>query len=499
MPISYVLLQTVVVPLVAAAVAYLTVGRLGRRVGWIAFAALLYVTVLLLVTGAQLFSGGAPVFESYTWAPPILTFGFLADDLSLPVALVMSIVLTATSVYSMPYMKHRLEAMYGEEKKQQYAVYYINFLLLAVGLIGLSLSTNLIELYMFVEFMLIPSFLLMSLFGYVDRERIAVMYFIWNHLGAFLFLAGIILAFTVTKSFDVSSLASLQPGTVAYWVAGLILIGWLVKMAIFGVHMWLPSAHAEHPTSFAPIMATIVGVGNYAIVRLLVQDMPTIFQPFSFPLMIMALITMVYGGAVTLIQNDIKYLFAWSTISQNAYSILGIASMTTLGVAGGVFYFLSHIIGKCILFSVAGIVLSQTGLRDIRKMGGLANKMPLTATLAVLGTLVLSAVPPLSGFQAEWIMFYGIFTKGALGTGADMAVAFAGIIATALTVGYTFWPLRKIFFGPLPTSLANVKEGPLTMTVPLFALMAVSVVIGIYPDLILKFLYPFAHGLFPAG
>jgi NADH-quinone oxidoreductase subunit M len=411
----------------------------------------------------------------------------------------MSFVLTATSVYSMGYMKHRLEAMFGEERKQQYGVYYVNFLLLAVGLVGVSLATNLIELYMFVEFMLIPSFLLMSLFGYVNREKIAVMYFIWNHLGAFLFLAGIVLAFLVTGSFDVSSLASIQAGSAAYWVVALILIGWLVKMAIFGLHMWLPSAHAEHPTSFAPIMATIVGVGNYVIARLLLQEMPAAFHPFSFPLMIMALITMVYGGAVTLIQNDVKYVYAWSTISQNAYSILGIASMTALGVSGGVFYFLSHIIGKCVLFSVAGIVLSQTGLRDIRKMGGLASKMPFTATLAVLGTLVLSAVPPLSGFQAEWIMFDGIFTQGTLGTSANMAIAFLGIIGTVLTVGYTFWPVRKIFFGRLPPDLQNVKEAPLTMTVPLFALMAIVIVIGIYPDLVMKFLFSFSRGLVTVG
>jgi NADH-quinone oxidoreductase subunit M len=279
----------------------------------------------------------------------------------------------------------------------------------------------------------------------------------------------------------------------------LILVGWLVKMAIFGLHMWLPSAHAEHPTSFAPIMATIVGVGNYVIARLLVEEMPVAFQPFSFPLMVMALITMVYGGAVTLIQNDVKYVYAWSTISQNAYSILGIASMTVLGVSGGVFYFLSHIIGKCVLFSVAGIVLSQTGLRDIRKMGGLASKMPLTATLALLGTLVLSAVPPLSGFQAEWIMFTGIFTQGTLGTSANLLVAFLGIIATALTVGYTFWPVRRIFFGRLPDELQNVKEAPLTMTVPLFSLIVVVILIGIYPDLVMKTLYAYAQSIHLSG
>lgn len=496
MDIPYVLLQTIILPLVAAGAVYPLSRRLGKNVGWVAFAVLLYTTLLLLLTGLGIYNGGAPIKELYPWAPSVgLTFGFFADGLSLPVALVMSIVCTATSVYSMPYMKHRLEDMFGEERKSQYGLYYVNYLLLTVGLVGISLSTNLIELYLFLELLLIPSFFLMSLFGYVDRERIAVMYFIWNHLGAFLFLAGIVLVFVTTRSFEVTALASIQPNTVGYWIVGLILVGWLVKMAIFGLHTWLPYAHAEHPTSFAPIMATIVGVGNYVLVRLLVGEMPTVFKPFGFPLMIWALITMVYAGAVTLVQTDTKYLYSWSTISQNAYSLLGIGSLTALGVSGGVFYFLSHIVGKCILFSVAGILLAQTGTRDIRKMGGLATMMPLTATLCVLGTLILSAVPPMSGFQAEWILFVGIFTQGTFGTAANMVVAFAAIIGTVLTVAYTFWPLRKIFFGPLPAQLLEVKEAPLTMLVPLFVLAAIMLLVGIYPESIMKLLSSFTSGL----
>jgi NADH-quinone oxidoreductase subunit M len=335
----------------------------------------------------------------------------------------------------------------------------------------------------------------LGLFGYVDKERIAMMYFIWNHIGMFLFFAGIVLVFITTRSFEVTALASIQPNTTGYWIVGLILVGWLFKMAIFGLHVWLPYAHAEHPTSFAPFVVTIVGVGNYVLVRLLIGEMPIVFKPFGFPLMVIALITMIYAGACTLIQTDTKYLYAWSTISQNAYSLLGIGSLTVLGVSGGVFYFLSHIVGKCILFLVAGILLAQTGTRDIRKMGGLATKMPLTATLCVLGALILSAVPPLSGFQAEWIMFVGIFTQGTLGNAANMAVAVLAIIATMLTVAYTFWPLRKIFFGPLPAELREVKEAPLTMLVPLFVLAAIMVVVGIYPDLIMKFLSSFTSGL----
>jgi len=496
MTIPFILLQVILVPLITSVVILAIGGRMGKNVGWIAFASLVYTALLLISVGTGLFNGGSPISESYTWAPISgLTFGFLADGLSLPVALIMCLVCAATSVFSMPYMKHRFEVLYGEERKEQYAIYYLNYLLLSAGLLGVSLSTNLIEMYLFVELMLIPSFFLMSLYGYVNRERIAMMYFIWNQLGAFIFLVGIMLVYITTGSFALTAMTKLNGTYIGYWVFFLIMIGWFVKMAVFGVHMWLPYAHAEHPTSFAPIMATIVGVGNYAVARLLVGYLPGIFQTFSVPFMIMALITMIFGGAVTLVQNDIKYLFAWSTISQNAYSLLGLGSLTVLGFSGGVFYFLSHIIGKCILFSVAGIVLAQTGERDMRKMGGLASKMPVTATLCLLGVMILSAVPPLSGFQAEWIMFVGIFYQGAFGVTINMVIAVLGIIATGLTVAYTFWPFKKIFLGALPSNMQEIKEGSLAMTVPLLVLAAVALILGLYPDLIMKMLFAFAHAL----
>jgi NADH-quinone oxidoreductase subunit M len=494
---QYLLLQSVVVPLAAAAICYIAAPRLGKLVGWIAFAAIFLTTFLLVGLGwSQLFSGGSPISESYTWAPTAgLTFGFLADGLSFPVAILVNLVLAATAVYSMPYMEQRIKSLYAEARPGRIGLYYLNFLLVSAGLVGIVLSTNLIELYLFLELVLIPTFVIISLFGYVQKERVGIIYIIWNQLGAFVFLAGIALSYVATGSFDVSSLGGAQSSGWAYWIAGLILLGWLVKMAIFGLHMWLPITEAEPPTSFAPTMAVVSGIGTYVIARLLFLGMPTIFQSFSLPLMAWAVLTMFYGGAVTLAQNDVKYIFAWSTMSQNAYSILGLASASALGAAGGVFYFGSHILGKFVMFAVAGILVTQTGLRDVKKMGGLASKMPFTAALFVLGALILSAVPPTSGFQAEWIMFAGIFSQGASGSSAYLAVAILGLIATLLTVAYTFWPIKRIFFGQLASGLENVTDAPLTMTLPLLAIVVASIIIGIYPDVVVKFLTGFANVL----
>ena len=135
----------------------------------------------------------------------------------------------------------------------------------------------------------------------------------------------------------------------------------------------------------------------------------------------------------------------------------------------------------------------------MKKMGGLAGKMPITATLCIIGSMILSAVPPTGGFQGEWILFAGVFSKGVTEVpGWDLVVAFAGLAATVLTVAYTFWPVRRMFFGALRPELEQVKEAPLTMTVPLLVLAALSLIIGIYPDIIFKFLYHFATTL-PLG
>ena len=500
---EYILLQAVVVPLAAALLSYVLAPRAGRLVGWLAFAALSITTLILVAFGwSQLYSGGAAISEYYTWAPTAgLTFGFLADGLSYPVAILVNLVLAATAVYSMPYMEKRIESLYGEARPARFGLYYLNFLLVATGLIGIVLSTNLIELYLFVELVLIPTFVIISMFGYVQKERVGIIYIIWNQLGAFVFLAGIALFYSAAGTFDLTaaSLSAAASSSLAYWIAGLILVGWLVKMAVFGVHMWLPITEAEPPTSFAPTMAVVSGMGAYVIARVLFFGMPTVFSAFSLPLMAWAVITMFYGGAAAMVQSDVKYIFAWSTMSQTAYSILGLASTFSLGAVGGVFFFGSQILGKFVMFAVAGILLTQTGLRDVRKMGGLAARMPFTAALFVLGALVLSAVPPTSGFQAEWMMFAGIFSQGAQGSTAYMAVAILGLVATLFTVAYTFWPVKRIFYGPLASGLEEVKEAPLTMTLPLLALVAASIIIGIYPDLVTKFLTGFARILVLGG
>ena len=166
-------------------------------------------------------------------------------------------------------------------------------------------------------------------------------------------------------------------------------------------------------------------------------------------------------------------------------------ALTSAGVEGGLFFFLSHIMGKTIFFSTAGIVVYTTGIRDMRKLGGLARQMPVTAILWVIGSMMLSGFPPFSSFTAEWIMFTGIFERGVLDGPGTIAIALGGITAIVLTIAYTFGAARQIFFGPPSPALEGreLADPRWTMTVPLIVVAGVSMVLGVYPRLVIDLLH----------
>jgi formate hydrogenlyase subunit 3/multisubunit Na+/H+ antiporter MnhD subunit len=153
--------------------------------------------------------------------------------------------------------------------------------------------------------------------------------------------------------------------------------------------------------------------------------------------------------------------------------------------------------GKTILFSTAGILVYVTGIRDMREMGGLGSKMPVTAILWIMGAMMLSAFPPFISFPSEWIMFTGIFKFGTQGSSIALFIAIIGVSAIALTVTYTFWSVKRIFFGPLKSNLSNdeIKDPPLMMSIPLLLLAVVSIILGLYPKPFMDLLHSVMRGI----
>lgn len=502
--VPYILLQTIAAPAIASVIIFLTRAKIGRKAGWIAGLTLLYTTALLFLASVRVYQGEI-IFERYSLGPKV-SLNLLADGLSLPVAFIINILCAGLAFYSIHYVDHRIEVIYGEVDKKTWLIYYTRFfwlfLLFAIGFAGVAFATNLLALYFFLELLtIIPLYFIMAQFGYSDfipRYKVALMCIFWGVAGATLFLIGVLLAYTQIGSFEIEGLKNLAGNPITFWIILLILLGMATKLAMVPFHVWMPWVHAEHPTCIAGLLAVYANIAAYVIVRVLILPLRNDFQIFGMPLMIMALITMIYGSLLTMAQTDVKRIAACSTISQIGYSIFGLGALTVVSIEGGMFFFLSHIMGKTIFFSTAGILVYVTGIRDIRQMGGLASKMPITALLWTLGAMSLSGFPPFSSFAAEWIMFTGIFQRGVHSMPIGLIVAILGISAILLTVCYTFWAVKRAFFGPLPPDLSHsnheIKDPPLTMSIPLLLIAAVSIIIGVYPEPIMELLHSVIGG-----
>ncbi len=493
------LLGSIVIPLVSVPIVYLLGRWLRQRTGYVSFVVLLvpFASFLLAASMGQGKPQGA-YQESYPWAP-IGTFGLRVDNLSFPILFTISLLTALISLFSIPYMHHKIG---DEASSSRYGLYFALYNLYALGMLGTVLATNLIQFYAFFEIMLVPSFFLISEWGYGDKERISIMYFIWTHVGALVLLIGILLTGYLTGGdTDMSTInASVIPSTLRLLIVAAMCFGFFVKMAQFGVHIWLPYAHAEAPTPVSALLSpAMIGIGGYAVVRIVMTLFPEAFLTLSAFFAALAVVTMFYGAAMALVQDDIKRLLAYSSVSQMGYILFGLAASDSFGVAGSMFQYVSHGTAKGILFMVAGaIILQAHGERSIKKLGGLASRMPITATAAFIGFLAIVGLPTTNGFLSEFVLFQGGFIRATdTPTVFRITVAVLGVVATALTAGYSLWTLRRIFFGPTTEATETVTEAPWTVTVPLIVLSIVTIFLGIYPEPVLGGLFNAAKSLAP--
>lgn len=472
----------VLLPIIFMPIVYVAGRYIGKKASWVAILPLLYSSIYM----GSMISGIAenPVGEYFYWLPGI-RFGLYADALSLPIALTVAVLSAIIVIYSQTYMEHSIHEQYHQENNRAHATYYALYLAYSASMMGVALSTNLFEFYLFFELMIIPSWALINAYGSGDREKIALMYLLWSIVGAVIFMTGALSAYALTGSYEISSLVQLIGSPWAGFIVVTLLVGLCVKMAMFGLHIWLPFAHAEAPTPISALLSpAMIGLAAYAIVRMILPIKGVMDSNFALTL-IWGLLTMLYGGMMVMSQTDIKRLLAYSSMSQMGYLFIGLASGTTMGVTGSMMHYISHGLGKAALFLSAGAIMHQTGIRDIRELGGLAARMPISAVAFFIGAMNIAGIPPTVGFISKLMIFMGAFGPGAHVIGTDFVLALIAILSTALTIGYTMMAMRRIFYGPLPENLTEVKEANLYMTIPMLLLCALSIILGIYPRPIL--------------
>ena len=471
----------------------------------------LFLNVLLLFQVIAVHS----VQHVYVWIGSgtnvIMNLGFLGDGLSAPIALLIVGLGLFSVVYSFGYMNdlHRP------------GLYYSLMVWFVAAMVGVVYATNLLQFFVFYELMLLPAFLLIYVYGVsedaAEREKNAIQFWVWTAVGGLISLFAVLMIWgtVMTDSSFVASLGSASPLDLdalysysfpvdtAKLIGVIFLLGFGIKLGLVPLHIWAPLAYREAPI---PVLVLLSGAmtktAAYGVIRIVIPLFLSVLKDFSTGLLVISLITMFYGAILAISQKDLKMMLAYSSISQLGYLMFGYSSMTIIGVNGAAFQLINHGILASLMFFCAGAIKMKTGTMEFAKLGGLAPKMPVLATIFVTGSLALAGTPPLSAFAGEWMIFAGVAQRTVMGTIGQpyyLVLTVLGVIATGLTAGYYLWAVRRVFFGQVPETLSGVTDGPRTPLVIGAILTFFVILLGVYPALLWNIVMPVINNLGSLG
>lgn len=472
----------ILVPVIGAlvTVAYsLLPSRREANYKWIAlaFTILDFALSLLLIRGVSVGARDFKFVEDVLWIGTIgARYHVGVDGISLWLVILTTLLMPVAVLSS-----------WTAIHKRQLA-YYVFLLLLAGAMIGVFVSLDLLLFYLFFEASLVPMFFLIGIWGGERRIYAAVKFFIYTAVGSLLMLVGIIALYYIYGTFDYviilqamrTGLTALPPQT-EFWLFLAFAFAFCIKVPLFPLHTWLPDAHTEAPTAGSVILAgVLLKMGTYGLLRFNLGLFPDMSRKFAPVMITLAIIGIIYGALVAMVQPDVKRLVAYSSVSHMGFVVLGLFSFTELGMQGSLYQMLNHGISTGALFLFVGFIYERRHTRQIDEFGGLAQSMPWFSTLFVIASLSSVGLPFLNGFVGEFLILIGSWTTTAIEHSwiATMLAA-TGVIWAAV---YMLWMLQRVVFGKLTkpenANLPDLSAREIGLLVPLLALM---LFMGVYP------------------
>ncbi|HLG14477.1 MAG TPA: NADH-quinone oxidoreductase subunit M [Blastocatellia bacterium] len=385
--------------------------------------------------------------------------------------------------------------------------FLISMLALETGMIGVFVAMDMFLFYLFWEVMLVPMYFLIGVWGGERRVYAAIKFVIYTVVGSLLMLAGIIALYSlhgtatgnftfdiVTITRDAQSLGFLTFSQ-EQWLFWAFAIAFLIKVPLFPFHTWLPDAHVEAPTAGSVVLAgVLLKMGTYGLMRFNLPIFPEASQHYATLISALAVVGIIYGALVAMVQPDLKKLVAYSSVSHLGFVVLGIFSFTDKGMQGALYQMLNHGVSTGALFIVVGMIYDRRHTRLISEFGGLASVMPVYSALFLVVTLSSIALPSLNGFVGEFLILLGTFTSQTLPHARLFAaLAASGMILSAV---YMLWMYQRVIFGetrnPANQKLADLNGRERFVLAPVIALVFVM---GIYPSPFLSLSGPAIEGL----
>ncbi len=360
--------------------------------------------------------------------------------------------------------------------------FMVFFLLLQTAMLGTFCAQDLVLFYVFWEAVLLPMALLIGIWGGGRRIYAAVKFVLYTMVGSVLMLVAVLYLYNQSGSFALADLQRLSLSPVEQaWLFGAFTLAFAIKVPIFPLHTWLPDAHVEAPTAGSVVLAGVMlKMGTYGLIRLSIPMFPSAVEQFAPLLSVLAVIGIVYGALVAMVQRDVKKLVAYSSVSHLGFVVLGLFALTTESVAGAVFVMLAHGLSTGALFLLVGVIYERRHTRLIRDFGGLVHAMPLFSVAFMIATLASIGLPGMSGFVGEFLVLVGSFKSlGLPGAQWFAAVAALGVILGAV---YMLWMVQRVFFGPVVhEENRHLPDMNLREVVVILPLVVFMFWMGLYP------------------
>lgn len=455
-----------------------------RLIEWSAFlaSALVLLLSIFLFTAFKGDSGNFEFVEKISWIPALnISYHLGVDGLSLFLVLLTSLLTPIAIVFSW--------GKYRERTKEYFAL----LLLLQTGMSGTFLALDTFLFYIFWELMLIPMYLIIGVWGGPRRIYAAIKFVLFTMVGSLLMLFALIylyhqhyLQFGVYSSnlldlYRLSLTASEQLTLFIFFG-----LAFAIKVPIFPFHTWLPDAHVEAPAAGSVILAgVLLKMGGYGFLRFAFPLFPDAVNYLSPLLTMLAVISIIYGALLAMVQKDIKRLVAYSSVSHMGFVMLGMLSLTVLGVQGSIYQMLNHGLSTGALFLLIGIIYQKRHSRLIEDFGGIAASVPIFSLIFLIVTLSSIGLPGLNGFVGEFLILSGTFISSSI----SYAKLYTFFAASGIVLGavYMLWMFQRVFFGKLDKEenrhLTDLNKKELAYLAPILILIFFM---GIYPKPILE-------------
>jgi NADH-quinone oxidoreductase subunit M len=447
------------------------------------FAGGTFVASVLLAWNFETARTGFQFFERAAWIPSLGAQYLVGiDGISLLLVLLSTLISWIAVLYSWDLVEERAK------------LYYSMLLLLETAVIGVFVSLDLFLFYLFWDLALIPMYFIIGVFGGPRRSYAAIKFFLYTLLGSVFLLLGFLALYfqygaaTGTYTFELTKLmhANLPPAA-QQWIFWAMFLGFAVKVPMFPLHTWLPDAHVEAPTAGSVLLASLMlKMGTYGFIRF---SLPLVPWASTSPAVVMtmvalSLIAIIYGALVCLMQRDWKKLVAYSSVSHLGFCTLGIFALNFNGIAGSMIQQINHGISTGLLFLLVGFIYERRHTREISDFGGVAQSMPVFATVFAIAVFSSAGLPLLNGFIGEFTILSGAFA-------VNRTWAVSGALGIVLGAAYLLWLYQRTMMGPIKYDANRLlKDLTLRERVLVIPLVILCFGIGIYPAPLFNVLRP---------